>query len=318
MKPVLFTLGNIPVIGVLPISSFGLFLLISFVVSSFAIWRIVKLYELDPEQSFDLIFLTIIGGLFGARLYFILFHLSLFNSVNKVFLLNHYPGLSFWGGFLGGLLTLRFFSKRFKLNFWQIADYAIVGTFLGMAISGFGCLLGSCQYGLQSTGFFSVPQAGLIGRRFPLQIVESALYFLTFLYFWRLSLKFHVPAQIFSKALLYLGVIKLILESFRGDKQLIFQNISLGAIWAILLIIYSIRVYYQHVPAVSRGSKRSFLSDLGFILSLPINKSKRHIVISNINKNWYNLIVDLRVNGIRLKRWIFKLLNIKSTPNNLK
>src|SRR5258708_17707733 len=176
MQPVLLTLGG------QPISSFGLFLLLSFLASSYFIWRVVRAYELDEERAIDLLLLTFSGGLIGARVYFVLLHLNQFDTLSKIVLINRYPGLSFWGGFLVGFLVLKFFAARFKLAFWQLADFALIGLLIGLSISSLGCLLGSCQYGLPSNLPFAVTQVGLIGKRFPLQIIEALVYLVIFYY----------------------------------------------------------------------------------------------------------------------------------------
>jgi len=138
MLPILFTIGSWPV------SSFGLFLVAALFAASFVIWRLTKVYDFDGEQVIDIILLTFFGALIFARIYFIVTHPSLFeeNGFLKMILINRYPGLSFWGGFIGGMISLIFVVRNFKLNFWQIADFATVGLLLGLSIGSLGCFLG--------------------------------------------------------------------------------------------------------------------------------------------------------------------------------
>jgi phosphatidylglycerol---prolipoprotein diacylglyceryl transferase len=230
VKPVLISLAGFP------ISSFGVFLSISIVLALFFIWRIIRVYELDEEKVIDLFILTVLSGFVFSRLYFVLFHPNQFVELGRIFLINRYPGLPFWGGFLGGVLVLKLLSKRYRMNFWQIADFAVVGLFIAMAITSLGCLLGACQYGVLSSSPFAVAQAGIIGKRFPLQIIESLVFFVGFLYLSANALRFHFFGQIFSQGLIYLGISKFILEFFRGDTQTLYGPISctgqsLGAIY---------------------------------------------------------------------------------------
>ncbi len=301
MWPILLTLGSIP------ISAFGFFLLISLLLSSFIIWRLSQAYEFESEKVIDLILLTFIGGLVFSRFYFVLFHLDQFKSFYNIFLINRYPGLSFWGAFFGGVGVLKFFSKRLKIDFFQIGDIFIVGLFAGLSLASLGCLLGSCGYGQISN--WGVVQVGVLGKRFPLQIVESVLSLGAFFYLWKRVLRFHSLGSIASLGLILLGFIKLLTEFFRGDPSLELLNIRYGFIWSILIILVGIYEYYK-------ATKRSVKHDFSYSASLIHNTSRRKAVVSKINKSWYNFSVNFRLSLKRWKRSLQKLLNIKSRPTN--
>lgn len=318
MKPVLFTFDNLPLVGTFPISSFGLALLFAFLAGAFIVWRIGRLYDIDAETTIDIILVCMLGALIGGRIYFLLFNLGAFDSVAKIFLLSKFPGLSFWGAIFGGLLSLYYFSKKIKFNFLQIADILTPAVFLALSITSFGCLLGSCQYGLPS--FFGISQAGVMGRRFPLQVIESALYIWLFFRFYRTVLKFHSHGQIASKGLIVLGIAKFIFEYFRGDSQSLIPFIRLGNIWALLLIISGGTIYYKFVANTHKGSpfdhpvKRSPLTDFRYILKILGNKNKRQYIVLKIKKSCYNTLVDLRLSLNRTKKNLFRVLNVKSNP----
>lgn len=309
MYPILLT------IGILPISSFGLFLLFSLILSSFIIWRISRVYEFDEEMVLDLILLTFVGGFLFSRFYFVVSNLNQFNDPWKILLINRYPGLSFWGGLFGGFITLKLFSRKFKIPFWELVDFAMVGLFLGISVASIGCLLGSCEYGLPSSSFFSVAQVGIIGRRFPIQIVESFIFFLTFFYLWRAVLRFHFTGKVAAVGLVLLGFYKFILEFYRGDRQVISLNrfnlhydIWLSLIWSFLCISFGIKIFYKQ-------SKRSFKADLGFILSIPINGHRRKLAISRVKKWCYNSKVNFKHQVSRWTKKAFKKINVKANPD---
>jgi len=301
MLPVVFKIGSQPV------SSFGLFLLLAFLTTSYVIWRLIKVYEIDEEKTIDLVLLTFFGGIIFARIYFILFHLNDFQALDKIFLINRYPGLSFWGGVLGGMISLRLFSKRMKVNFYQAADIGIIGLFAALIVASFGCLLGSCQYGQVSNLPIAVTQIGIVGKRFPLQVVEAIIFLLSYLYLWRHSLKFHFNGQILSLGLIILGIGKFILEFFRGDRQTVFGSLSLGLIWSLLLVVLGIKIYYGQ-------TKRSFKSDLRFFISFFYRTSTRRYFLTRLRKSWYNLRVDLKFFIVGLKRRVTKKMNIRANP----
>lgn len=299
--PVMLTIGK------QSISSFGLFLLLAFFMGSFIIWRLIRIYELDEEKTVDLILLTSIGGLILARVYFVLFHLTDFNTWDKILLINKYPGLSFWGAVLGALLTLRFFTYKMKINFYQAADIGIIGVFSGLVLSSFGCLLGSCEYGQVSNLPIAVTQIGLIGARFPLQIISAVIFLLCALYLWRQSVKFHFNGQILTKGLILLGFFKFVLEFYRGDSQKIFLGIPLGTVWSLILVVLGVKIYYQQ-------AKKSFLVDLKYALSLLYMSQRRKNFVSKLARSWYNFRVNLHFFLTRKSKGVFKTFNVKTTP----
>lgn len=305
MYPVLFTIAGWPV------SSFGFFLALALTACAFTVWRLCLVYDYDKEQTLDLVLLTFFGSFFGARIYFILFHLNLFlgSSIyfDRMFQIYLYPGLSFWGAFLGGIMTLVLFSNRLKINFWQVADIGIVGFFIAMFFGSVGCLLNTCQYGIPSNLLIAVPQEGLIGRRFPVQILEAILYLIVFFLLWKRSLKFHVVGKIFAIGLIYLGFIKLFTESLRGDQFNLFGVISLGHLYSLILIIYGITAYY-------RLAKRSVKEDLTHLLQLVTNSKKREVAISRFIKRCYTLVINWRFFLERKQKALLKRFNVIKDP----
>ena len=92
-------------------------------------------------------------------------------------------------------------SRRLKLRVWQVADLITVGFFIAWSIGSIGCFLGSCEYGVESNLFFAVSQSGVIGQRFPIQIIQSLMALVAFWYIWKSIIKFHFDGQIVGNEL---------------------------------------------------------------------------------------------------------------------
>lgn len=310
MYPALFSLGG------LSISSFGLFLALAFLTSTFICWRLAKLYDFDEERILDLAILTFLGSILGARLYFVTFNWELFQDLAKVLLINRYPGLSFWGGLLGGMITLIIFTKRFKLHFWQIADFAATGFILGLAFGDMGCFLGGCGYGNVSHSFLATPVVGLVGKRFPVSALESLVLLLAFFYLWNQVVRFHFSGKTAAFALMILGVVKYFTEFFRGDSKLISQasNVSLGHFLAATTFFLGLGIFYYR-------AKRSLVTDLSTIPLLFTSSKKRTLVVSQIRKSWYNQKVNLKIKISKMSEFLHYLpkvlrrrFNVRPTP----
>lgn len=303
MYPILFSVGPFPV------TTLGVFLSIALLLGIFVVWRLTLVYDFEKEQTLDLCLFSFFGSLIASRIYFVLFNLNQFVDTtihwDRILFFTRYPGLSFWGALFGGALTVFLLSRRYKLNVYTVLDMGIVGLFLALGIGTLGCLFGSCQYGLP-VSFLGVDQIGLPDKRFPLQIFESLIYFSIFFYLWKASLKFHFSGKIFSQGLLLLGISKFFLEFFRGDKQILFGNLSFGFIFSIVLIFWSTVVFY-------RQGRRSIIVDLKEVLSILTNSKKRQLALSNLIKRWYTFRVNLAINFKKRHKELLKKINVKHT-----
>lgn len=274
MLPTIFSVGNIT------ISSFGLFLSLGFLFATFLAWRLARAWDLMEEKVLDLCLLTFFGALIGARVLFVLLHLNLFtDNFFKIVLLTKYPGLEFWGGIIGGSLTLYFFARRMRrIDFWQVADLASVGLLGGLVLGNIGCLLGSCNVGVLSNIFFAVSMVGFVGKRFPLQALEAIIFALLLWKIWPVAVKFHFTGKIASLVLIILGILEFLLEFLREEK-------SGGFIFSPVILLLGVFSFYKL-------GKRSFRLDLtltkNFLVGILTKTSVREKVKKGFLKNWYN------------------------------
>ncbi|MDO8570533.1 MAG: prolipoprotein diacylglyceryl transferase [Candidatus Daviesbacteria bacterium] len=304
MYPVLFHLGPVT------ISSFGFFLSIAVLAAVFTSWRLAKAYDLDEEKIIDLSIFTFLGGIILARIFFVIINWSFFglDNLSKIFLINLYPGFSFWGGLLGGIFTLWFFSRRFKLPFWQIADFAATSFLLALAISDIGCFLGGCYIGSPSDSFLALPVVGVIGKRLPISLFESLILFIIFFQLFKKVIKFHVAGKILALALIYLGLIRLFFQFFRDSGSFILP---------LLLVLSGIITFYYR-------SKRNIVEDLKNLVTTPTSPKKRQLVVSSLKKCWYNNWINWKIKFGKFKKLLSNLprilkrrLNVKSTPKDI-
>lgn len=306
MYPILLSLGPIK------ISSFGVFLVLGILAAVYFIWKLAKTYDIGEEKILDLAILTFFGGVIGARLYFIAWHFDAFANFGKILLINRYPGLSFWGGLFGGLLTLYLLTKKFKLNFWQIADFAAIGFLAGLILGDLGCFLGGCFYGVPSNLPFATPIIGVIGRRFPIAIIESLILLAFFSSFWKQSIRFHFFGKIFAFSLMLIGIVKSITQIYRGDIRP-WENI-----FPIILFAFGATVYYLR-------SKRRLSADLKFVVSIFTTRKNQELVLSSLKKSCYNTKVNWKIrldkfttNFSSLPKILKRRFNVKSTPKNFR
>ena len=304
MFPVLFSIGN------LTVSSFGVFLALAFLFAVFLVWRLARAWDLDEEKILDLTLLTFFGGLLFARAHFILENFPLFGtSFLKWILITKYPGFSFWGSLLGGILTLAIFTRRFKLDFWKVSDIAAVGLLGGLILGDIGCLLGGCGVGLPSKLFIAVTLVGVLGKRFPTQVLEVLLLALVLVKIWQKATHFHKSGTIFAVSLISLGVIKVFTSSLRPYELKSY-------LFSFLTIFFGSLIYY-------RLTKRKFLNDVVniclFLVGLLRDNQVRKSVFITLQKNWYNQKVAIfwKLRSFNKAAGVFlKKLNVKISHKN--
>ena len=292
MFPILFSIGKIPV------SSFGLFLALAFLLATFLVWRLARAWDLNEEKILDLVLLTFFGSLIGARIFFVSLNFDYFApSLSRILLITSYPGLSFWGGLLGGWLTLLFFTKRFKLDFLQIADLAAIGLLGGLILGDVGCFLGGCGIGMPSN-FLGVNMVGAVGKRFPIQLFEAVIFLVILLKLWPKSLRFHFPGKILSIGLISIGLTKSITDLLRVSS---FDS----HILAFSTLILGIFIYFK-------ASKKSFKKTLHELKTISVRELTAlrddRVTLEDMKRSWYNGRSKLR---LALRR-----LGVKPTPKN--
>lgn len=314
MLPVLFSIGSFP------ISSFGVFLALAFLAAVFAVWRLARVYDVNEEKILDLAILVFFGSIVGARIFFMIFHWQLFDSLEKFFLLNRYPGLSFWGGMIGGGTALWFFGRKSKSSLWQLLDFAAIGLLIGLVFGNIGCLLGGCSYGVVSSSFWAVPVTGLLGKRFPVTILEGVVSLPLFSGLWKQAVRFHFEGKIVALSFIWLGIVKFFTEFYRGDSQRLIPSLwfTFGHLFALSLFVAGVVIFY-------RRAHRSFPADVREFLKIFHSQKKRQALILQLRKGWYNHLVNFRVKFEGALRTLHSLpkilkrkLNVKSTPTNFR
>lgn len=280
-------------------SSFGVFLALGFLVGIFLIWRLSRAWDLDEEKVLDLTLLTFLGGLAGARLYFVLENLSIFaTNIFRAILINKYPGFSFWGAILGGWLTLYFLARKKRLDFWQLGDIAAVGFLASYILTDLGCFLGGCEIGVRSN-LLAVNMVGHLGKRFPVQILEAVLLVFALLNIWSKAIHFHTRGKIVSLTLIYLGAVKFLMEPFKHNHE--------GLILSPVLIILGLTIFYK-------VTRRRLTSDLKKLATFPYqlitNHTKRRYALDGFKKYWYN---QKTLAFWKLRNWkkILRRLNVR-------
>src|SRR5450759_5658369 len=229
MHRVLFQIGG------LTVYSYGVFLAIGFIAATLlARYRFSQQYK-NPDIILDFVLAAVVGGIIGARLFYVFGHWSEFSGhLNKVFSVNM-SGLVFYGGLVFGLGLTLVVGRWKKVKFWTTMDLAGLCLPLALAFGRVGCLLNGCCYG-KPTGLpwgITYPVAsGIVGARQPTQIYELLLDLALFAFIWWKKDSFARAGTAFWLFALGYGVIRFSMEFLRehtiANAGLGFQLMSLA------------------------------------------------------------------------------------------
>lgn len=140
-----------PLLG-LPIRGYGVMVLLGVVAGLALGMRTARRMGLDPEVIFGLSFAIFVGGIIGARTFYVIQYWPQFQADNLqdtvVAVLNvTQGGLVVYGSFFGGAAAGYWYLRRHALPVLALADIMAPTLMIGVALGRIGCLLNGCCYG---------------------------------------------------------------------------------------------------------------------------------------------------------------------------
>ena len=143
--------GPNPWIAGLPIRGYGVMLMLG-VISAVAIAMVrCEKAGLLREAFFSLSTWTIVAGMLGARVFYVVQKWSELGDTlqEKIWraLQVTEGGLVVYGSVIGGLIAIAIWSRRNRFSLLLLADCVTPAFFIGLAFGRIGCLLNGCCYG---------------------------------------------------------------------------------------------------------------------------------------------------------------------------
>jgi phosphatidylglycerol:prolipoprotein diacylglycerol transferase len=222
MYPTLFTIGNLNIPTYTVLLDLGLIL--GLVVTYFEGKRLLD----SGEIGLDVGLWTVIGGIVGGRIGYVLANWSTFAEDWMRALRIWEGGLSFHGAFLGGLLVIAVFSwvrrrDEESFSFWELCDVVTLGLAVGLVFGWAACLMSGCAYGIlgEGFGFMVLPDIyGIEASRFATQVAGLIQATVLLVVFWLMRNRWPFAGAAFLMyTLLYFGG-QFFLEYMRGDEAL--------------------------------------------------------------------------------------------------
>jgi phosphatidylglycerol:prolipoprotein diacylglycerol transferase len=238
-------------LGFVQIYWYSIMILIGLFVALLVIYREVKKQNINIDFFTNLAFYSIIIGIIGARLYYVLFNIDYYsNNVLEIFEIWN-GGLAIHGGIIAGGLFALVYCLKHKVDFYRVFDICVVGLIIAQAIGRWGNFFNQEAYGMLST------REALLGLNIPEFVIKGMYingnyYHPTFLYesIWNIAgfvalllirwlYKNLKTGQLTGFYLIWYSLGRIFIEGMRTD-SLMLGNIKVAQLVSIILIIIGI------------------------------------------------------------------------------
>jgi phosphatidylglycerol---prolipoprotein diacylglyceryl transferase len=236
MHPVLFRIGSFDV------TSFGAMVALGAALGILLLRREMMRSGLDAAKGMDAALVGVLGGLAGAKLLYVAEHWA--EPLSETLLSR--GGMSWYGGFTGGVLAGLAMVAWQRLPLMQVLSAAAPAMTLGHAVGRIGCLLVGDDYGKPTSLPWGIAfPEGLpptTDRVHPTQVYEAAALFALTVALLSLRKRGAGSRTVFGTYLLSAGVIRFLIELVRVNVVVLLgmttaQLFSIGLVVAGLVLL---------------------------------------------------------------------------------
>ncbi len=240
MYPDLFQIGG------LRIASFGVFMALAFLTGGAVFACELRRKGENPETAWNLVGWAMLGGLAGAKLYYLVLNWSdtLADPLTAVLAR---AGLVWYGGFFGGITLYLWRLRRACHPVPLYTDAMAPALALAYGVGRLGCFMAGDDYGLPtslpwgvafphglppSTAYNLRTQFGIavdpvipdfaLLTVHPTQLYEVAMALFMFVVLWRLRRSWQQPGRLFLLYLTLAGIERLLIEFVRAKDDRFF------------------------------------------------------------------------------------------------
>jgi phosphatidylglycerol:prolipoprotein diacylglycerol transferase len=265
MYPVIYDFGIVNIFGFkfkLAIYSFGLMLVIAFYTCYFLLNYDFKRFGYSEKLASDIIFWSAMGGILGAKTYYILENLDdLLSSSAPLGMIFSGSGLVFIGGLIGAVIAVSVVIRTNKLPWLLFADILAPLIILGYAIGRIGCFLVGDDYGIPTNLPWAISfpnglppttydvfqyrypwidlthvKPGLLSVH-PTQIYETLICICIFIFLWQKRTKIKNQGSLFFAYLILAGIERFFIEFLRTNEKYLLDIFSGAQVLSLIMIL---------------------------------------------------------------------------------
>ena len=231
-------------IGSFTLYSYGMMLLMAFVLGLFLILREAPRKGFNPDHIYEAFILSIILTVLGARITYVFLNWELYQGEPLLrTLIARETGLTFYGGLIAVLLGLFVHCHYRKISFLKLIDFIAPFIALGYGITRIGCFLNGCCYGHITTLPWGVAFPLLDGvPRHPTQlygVLAGLVMFVLLRYMGKYSF---FDGYIFLFFFVFYGIYRFIVEFFRVSEPVLWF-LTPAQLMSLLLIMVALSFF---------------------------------------------------------------------------
>ncbi|GAW30129.1 MAG: prolipoprotein diacylglyceryl transferase [Bacillota bacterium] len=238
-------------IGPLTIRWYGVIMAIAVIIGVTLASREARRQGIDPERILDLALIAAPLSWLGARLYYVIFNWDYYSANPSEIPKIWHGGLAIHGGILTAILVGLWFSRHYRLDFWQLADICAPSLIMGQAIGRWGNFFNQEAYGYET----DLPWA---------MYIDGAYRHPTFLYesLWDLGVFFFLlwirrkpvirKGEVFLLYLMAYSVGRFIVESFRTDSLMLGPLRAAQVMSVVLFTIAGLIILWRRKKSAAR------------------------------------------------------------------
>jgi phosphatidylglycerol:prolipoprotein diacylglycerol transferase len=241
-------------LGPLELTGYGLMMMVAFLMAGWAIQLDLRRRTLDEEFAADIVIAGVIGGLVGAKIWYVL----LTGEWDALF---RRGGFVWYGGFLGAAAAILVNGWRRNVPWRFTVEICAAPLALGYALGRVGCFLVNDDYGIPSALPWamkfpqglpptSVANLRAMGVEFPptadpmqivavhpTQIYETALMLLAFWWMWRRRDHRHATGWMLGCYLVFAGLERFLVEFLRAKDDRLLGAFTIAQATSVVLVV---------------------------------------------------------------------------------
>ncbi|HET9453162.1 MAG TPA: prolipoprotein diacylglyceryl transferase family protein [Gemmatimonadaceae bacterium] len=242
-------------IGPLQFTGFGIAVVMGFVLAQMIAQQEMERLGHDPAPIGDMIVGAVIGGLLGAKLYFVV----VLGNWDALFARG---GFVFWGGLAGGAAAVLAIARWKKVPMLRTLEVGAPSLAAAYAVGRTGCWAIGDDYGRPWDGPLATqfPEgappstAGIMASEFgvrfppgtdpatvvavhPTQLYQVAMITVMFLIIWRLRKHRHREGWLFGVYLVLAGIERFLVEFVRAKDDLLSFGLTIAQVISIAAIL---------------------------------------------------------------------------------
>lgn len=266
MYPVMLEIGGFTV------TSYGVMVLLAFVVGAWLTGVQLRRRGLDGGFAWDLLPWVGLGGIAGAKIYYLALHWQDVVA-SPLHELTNRAGLVWYGGLIGGVLAFLWYARRRGMPLFRTLDAAAPGLAASYAIGRIGCFLVGENYGFPTDSWAGVafPQGNppstaanlrAVGADIPAGIPDSAvlavhptplyefgLSALIFALLWKLAGSRLGPGRLFGAYLTLASFERFLIEFVRAKDDRFVAGLTTSQVFTLAGVALGLWLWQRRTAA---------------------------------------------------------------------